>query len=108
MNPGLPGTPHQDDGLREAARANARLRARRDLRQGAGCGVLDHEAVEGLVRCEKAGDEALTVEYLVTGSVLEASDVDVDSGSGSRHGGDVVVTVNGSLIQAQLDGWVGS
>jgi hypothetical protein len=73
-------------------------------------GTLGHvgpEVVEGVVRCDNViGAEAETVAYLVTGSVLQADDFDVDFGSGPRHGGaDVVLSVNGCLIQVQLEGW---
>jgi hypothetical protein len=63
----------------------------------------DPGALEGLVRCEPAADESSqTVKYVVTGSTVHASDFDTDSGHG---GADVVLTVNGSSIQVQTDGW---
>ena len=63
----------------------------------------DPGALEGLVRCEPAaGESSQTVEYVVTGSTVHASDFDTDSGHG---GADVVLTVNGSSIQVQTDGW---
>jgi len=73
-------------------------------------GAVEHGdpgAEEGIAPSHKPTDaDSQTVEYLVTGTVLEANDFDSDQGAGSRHSGtDVVLTVNGSLIQAQLDGW---
>lgn len=77
------------------------LRVRGSVERG------DPGAEEAIARSHKATDaDSQTVEYVVTGQVLEANDFDSDQGSGSRHSGtDVVITVNGSLIQAQLEGW---
>lgn len=68
---------------------------------------VDPGAEEGIARSHEPTDaDSQTVEYLVTGKVLVANDFDSGQGAGSRHSGtDVVLTVNGSLIQAQLDGW---
>lgn len=67
----------------------------------------DPNATEGIVRCDKASSDASRpVEYLVTGSAMEATDFGIDAGSRSGHGGsDVVLTVNGFLIQTQVDAW---
>jgi hypothetical protein len=63
-------------------------------------------AAEEIVRGNNGEDEApRPVEDRVTGSVIAASDFDLDAGSLSRHGGsDVVLNVNGFLIQIQVDG----
>jgi len=45
------------------------------------------------------------VEYVVTGSVVTATDYQSDTGSGPHHAGtDVVLSVNGDLMQSQIAG----
>jgi hypothetical protein len=62
---------------------------------------------DGLVPDEKAaGDAPRTVEYVITGTVADAHDFEFDSGAGSEHGGtDIVLSVDGLLVQAQVQGW---
>jgi hypothetical protein len=46
-----------------------------------------------------------TVEYVVTGSVVSARDFQVNMGAGPQHSGvELVLTINGRLIQAQVEG----
>jgi hypothetical protein len=63
-------------------------------------------AEEGILPCaEEPGNTAGAVEYVVTGSVVNADDFQVDTGSGARHAGaELVLTVDGLLFQAQIDG----
>ena len=50
-------------------------------------------------------DDPHAVEYVVTGSVVRAMGFQADLGSGPRHAGtDVVLSVNGDLMQAQIAG----
>ncbi|GAA3117395.1 hypothetical protein GCM10010530_44700 [Kribbella aluminosa] len=56
-------------------------------------------------REESPGTPRGTVEYVVTGSVARARDFEVDTGAGGQSAGvELVLTVNGRLIQAQVDG----
>jgi hypothetical protein len=64
---------------------------------------VDPSAKEGLLLAEgKTSTIARVVEYDVTGHVVKANDFDVDVGHG---GADVVLSVNGSLLHVQIDGW---
>ena len=87
--------------MREAVLEGTGLRVRGAVERG------DPGTEEGIARSHEPTDvDSRTEEYVVTGTVLEATDFESDQGAGSRHGGtDVILTVNGSQIQAQLDGW---
>src|ERR1044072_2631775 len=62
--------------------------------------------VEGIRLGEADGGGAgPTPIYVVTGSVVSAMDYQVDFGSGPDHAGaNVVLSVNGDLIQAEIPG----
>ena len=60
---------------------------------------------EGISPTDQPLDDPHAVEYVVTGSVVTATDFQADTGSGPRHAGtDVVLSVNGDLMQAQIPG----
>ena len=60
---------------------------------------------EGVSPTHEPLDDPDAVEYVVTGAVVSASDYQADMGSGLRHAGtDVVLSVNGDPVQAQIAG----
>jgi hypothetical protein len=69
-------------------------------------GRADPLEEEGIVpREESLGTPRVTVEYVVTGSVANARDFEVDMGADTQHAGvELVMSVNGRLIQAQVGG----
>ncbi|GAA3130762.1 hypothetical protein JOF29_007512 [Kribbella aluminosa] len=52
-----------------------------------------------------ASPPPVTVDYVVAGTVERSRDFQVDVGAGPQHAGvELVLTVNGHLLQAQVDG----